>query len=290
MFLHLIIFSEEYLKTLYYTNLNFLKTSKRKTNLYYCREFVNFIIEKKLGSKINISILKKNIINNNINNIQQAPVPVLAPTPVLALTPALESTPVLALTQALESTPALAPQQQKQQQQKQFIQQLKKIEKQIEQPPALALAPAPQPQQPQPQQQVDQIVERNSKDGKWSENSIAITNTWVKGVLKPRCITRDPPPSPQQQQKQQPQQPPPQPPPSPIPPQPQPQQQPPQLIQQLQQLEKHLEQQKKLQKKLQKQKIKQQQIHQKSQQKPSANSAIYERWRGFFHGGSKYSN
>ncbi|KAM9953134.1 hypothetical protein ACTFIW_006480 [Dictyostelium discoideum] len=44
---------------------------------------------------------------------------------------------------------------------------------------------------PQLQQQVDQFVEANSKGGNWSENSIAITNTWVKGELKPRCITRD---------------------------------------------------------------------------------------------------
>ncbi|KYQ90893.1 methionyl-tRNA synthetase [Tieghemostelium lacteum] len=44
---------------------------------------------------------------------------------------------------------------------------------------------------PQLQERVNTFVDTNSAKGAWSDNSIHITNTWVKGELKPRCITRD---------------------------------------------------------------------------------------------------
>ncbi|KAF2076114.1 hypothetical protein CYY_002576 [Polysphondylium violaceum] len=42
---------------------------------------------------------------------------------------------------------------------------------------------------PQLQSKVNDFVE--NKSTQWTENSVQITNTWVKGELKPRCITRD---------------------------------------------------------------------------------------------------
>ncbi|EGG14175.1 methionyl-tRNA synthetase [Cavenderia fasciculata] len=42
---------------------------------------------------------------------------------------------------------------------------------------------------PKVQERLDTFVQGSS--GKWSENSQNITNSWVKGELKPRCITRD---------------------------------------------------------------------------------------------------
>ncbi|GAM20271.1 hypothetical protein SAMD00019534_034460 [Acytostelium subglobosum LB1] len=42
---------------------------------------------------------------------------------------------------------------------------------------------------PKIQQRLDAFVDKTSKI--WTENSQKITNSWVKGELKPRCITRD---------------------------------------------------------------------------------------------------
>ncbi|KAN0006398.1 hypothetical protein ACTFIU_003106 [Dictyostelium citrinum] len=65
MFSHLSIFTDQYLLKLYQKNFNLMKNSNRKTSLYYCREFVNSIILKKMGSKINDPILQQTTTTNN---------------------------------------------------------------------------------------------------------------------------------------------------------------------------------------------------------------------------------
>ncbi|KAI9142330.1 tRNA synthetases class I (M)-domain-containing protein [Paraphysoderma sedebokerense] len=44
---------------------------------------------------------------------------------------------------------------------------------------------------PKLQDKCENFVKTNSQKGKWSSNSISITNGWLKEGLKPRCITRD---------------------------------------------------------------------------------------------------
>eukprot|EP01132_Coremiostelium_polycephalum_P008020 gene8020-9865_t len=44
---------------------------------------------------------------------------------------------------------------------------------------------------PQLHSKLNDFVAEKSVEGKWSENSTQITNHWLKGELKPRCITRD---------------------------------------------------------------------------------------------------
>lgn len=41
------------------------------------------------------------------------------------------------------------------------------------------------------QDKCSEFVGTSSRDGKWSANTINITNSWLKEGLKPRCITRD---------------------------------------------------------------------------------------------------
>lgn len=41
------------------------------------------------------------------------------------------------------------------------------------------------------QPELEKWVEKSSLEGKWSSNSINITNAWLREGLKPRCITRD---------------------------------------------------------------------------------------------------
>lgn len=44
---------------------------------------------------------------------------------------------------------------------------------------------------PKLQGKCEEFVKRSSVEGGWSQNSISITNGWLKEGLKPRCITRD---------------------------------------------------------------------------------------------------
>jgi methionyl-tRNA synthetase len=44
---------------------------------------------------------------------------------------------------------------------------------------------------PKLSEKVESFVNKSSVEGNWSNNSIAITNSWLNEGLKPRCITRD---------------------------------------------------------------------------------------------------
>ncbi|KAJ1500566.1 hypothetical protein HMI54_010710, partial [Coelomomyces lativittatus] len=44
---------------------------------------------------------------------------------------------------------------------------------------------------PELQPQLKDFIQSRSEEGKWSSNAIAVTNSWLKEGLKPRCITRD---------------------------------------------------------------------------------------------------
>ncbi|CAN6288270.1 unnamed protein product [Urochloa humidicola] len=40
-------------------------------------------------------------------------------------------------------------------------------------------------------EKLEAFIDRASGDGSWSQNAVHVTNAWLKGGLKPRCITRD---------------------------------------------------------------------------------------------------
>ncbi|CAN6283136.1 unnamed protein product [Urochloa humidicola] len=40
-------------------------------------------------------------------------------------------------------------------------------------------------------EKLEGFIDEASGDGTWSQNAVHVTNTWLKGGLKPRCITRD---------------------------------------------------------------------------------------------------
>ncbi|KAH7431189.1 hypothetical protein KP509_08G035400 [Ceratopteris richardii] len=44
---------------------------------------------------------------------------------------------------------------------------------------------------PKLKDQLEEYVERTSRSGGWSANSVQTTNAWIRDGLKPRCITRD---------------------------------------------------------------------------------------------------
>jgi methionyl-tRNA synthetase len=38
---------------------------------------------------------------------------------------------------------------------------------------------------------LERYIHEASADGSWSQNAVHATNAWLKGGLRPRCITRD---------------------------------------------------------------------------------------------------
>ena len=38
---------------------------------------------------------------------------------------------------------------------------------------------------------LERYIQEASADGSWSQNAVNATNAWLKGGLRPRCITRD---------------------------------------------------------------------------------------------------
>jgi len=39
-------------------------------------------------------------------------------------------------------------------------------------------------------EKLESYIDGATGDGSWSQNAVHVTNAWLKGGLKPRCITR----------------------------------------------------------------------------------------------------
>ncbi|CAN6305271.1 unnamed protein product [Urochloa humidicola] len=50
---------------------------------------------------------------------------------------------------------------------------------------------SPVPGAAQLKEKLEGFIDAASGDGSWSQNAVHVTNAWLKGGLKPRCITRD---------------------------------------------------------------------------------------------------